>query len=145
MQHFGACPRVGRLKLINLPKEIWWKGCNNPKQYILPINHLALTIPTLSELLNQLANLALNDQIDLPSYFPKKINAENAFRTYLINNMIQKIYLLGSTPPPTIVSKFIGVALDDYSVTPDIVRKSVALKVCRSEALKYGQLRQSIR
>lgn len=121
------------------------RDVNNPKQYMLPINHLALTIPTLSELLNQLANLALNDQIDLPSYFPKKINAENAFRTYLINNMIQKIYLFGSTPPPTIVSKFIGVALDDYSVTPDIVRKSVVLKVCRSEALKYGQLRQSIR
>ena len=121
------------------------RDVNNPKQFMIPIKHLALTIPTLPELLNELAILALNNQIDLPSYFPKKITAENAFRTYLINNMIQKIYSLGSTPPPSIVSKFIGVALDDYSVTPDIVRKSLALKVCRSEALKYGQLRQSIR
>ena len=120
------------------------RDLNNPKQFMLPINHLALTIPSLSELLNELAILALNNKIDLPSYFPKKITAENAFRTYLINNMINKIYLLGSRPPISIVQKFIAVALDDYSITPDIVRKSLALKLCRSEALKYGQLQQSI-
>lgn len=116
------------------------RDLNDPKQFMIPINHLALTIPSLSELLNQLAILALNNQIDLPSYFPKKITAENAFRTYLINNMIKKIYSLGSIPPISIVQKFIAVALDDYSVTPDIVRKSLAMKLCRSEALKYGQL-----
>ena len=118
------------------------RDVTNPKQFMMPIEHLALTMPPLSELLNELATMALNNQIDLPSYFPKKIRAENAFGTYLINNIIQKIYSLGAIPPITIVQKFIAVALDDYSVTPDNVRKSLALKLCRSEALKYGQLKQ---
>lgn len=113
-------------------------SANDPKRFMLPLEHFAYIIPPLYELLNQLAVLALNSQIDLPSYFPKKITAENAFRTYLINNTVERIYSLGEIPPPTIVQKFISVALDDYSITPDIVRKSLTMKLNRSERSKYG-------
>lgn len=114
------------------------RDVNDPKKFMLPIEQFASTIPPLYEILTQLATLALHNQINLPSYFPKKITAENAFRTYLINNTIEKIYRLGSIPPPTIVQKFISVALDDHSVTPDIIRKSLTLKLNRSERIKYG-------
>lgn len=118
------------------------RDLNNPKQFMLSIDQLASTIPSLPELLKELATSASNNKIDLPLYFPKKITAVNAFRTYLINKMIDKIYSLGSTPPLTIVSKFIGVALDDHSVNPDIVRKSIALKIWRSKSLVSFKVRK---
>ena len=108
---------------------------NGNKSNFISFNQLATILPPLSELLNQLAIYVRDEKNELPPYFPKKVTAENAFRTYLINNMVDRIYSFGSTPPPTIVSKFIGVALDDYSVTPDIVRKSVSMKVNRSKRI----------
>jgi hypothetical protein len=108
---------------------------NENKSNLLTLNQLATILPPLSELLNQLAIYVRDEKNELPPYFPKKVTAENAFRTYLINNMIDRIYSLGSIPPPSIVSKFIGVALDDYSVTPDIVRKSFSMKLNRSQRL----------
>lgn len=108
---------------------------NENKSSLLPLDHLATILPPLSELLNQLAIYVKDEKNELPPYFPRKLTAENAFRTYLINNMIDRVYSLGSIPPPSIVSKFIGVALDDYSISPDIVRKSISMKLNRSQRL----------
>lgn len=76
-------------------------------------------IPTLPEMLMRLA-----DRVDEDSCRPlvTKMKAGTAFRSHMIQEMAFFFHWFGIFSPDN-VAKFIAVALDDASVTSDLVRK----------------------
>lgn len=77
-------------------------------------------LPTLPEMLMQLAEIASEGSIDARPSPVRKINASTAFRTFLIGRLGQCFERMGEYSHTT-VAACVAVALDDPDVTPDLV------------------------
>lgn len=76
-------------------------------------------VPTLPEMLTRLADSADDDN---SGSLVTKMKAATAFRSHMIQEMAFFFYRFGIFSPDS-VAKFVAVALDEPSVTSDLVRK----------------------
>lgn len=83
-------------------------------------------LPPINVILERLKNSAKESTSELSSNFPTKINANNAFRTYLINVLVDYFLKWTGEAKPTIIATFMSVALDDASINADTIRKSAS-------------------
>lgn len=85
-------------------------------------------LPPIDEMMDNLAKAASNSSKDLPPRFPRKIGANSAFRTFLINVMVDWFNLHLDSPSPTMLALYLTVALDDPGISIDTVSKSETSK-----------------
>jgi hypothetical protein len=84
-----------------------------------------LLLPPVDELIGNLGRASEGSDCNLPGRYPRKIAASNAFRTYLINVMVDwfNLHLLGDSSP-TMIATFMSVALDDPGISIDTINKN---------------------
>ena len=83
-------------------------------------------LPPLHEVLENLSGCADSVDMELGKRYPLKIRQKTSLHTYLIRCLYSNHFLgLWDKFPYHIASNFLCVALDDDSITSDIVRKTV--------------------
>lgn len=90
-------------------------------------------LPPIEEIISGIARSVAEDDSKLPRNFPRKMAAPTAFRTYLINNLVNYVYRHTDDVSPSIIAIFMSVALDDASITVDTISKSETMKKIRKD------------
>ncbi len=97
------------------------RGANAPLRM-----YLRQILPPIDEMLDAMASHAKDNYFELGTKFPTKLGAESAFKTFMIRSCTASFRDYTHNYSPTIIAKFVSVALDDPSIGTDTVRKGAA-------------------